>query len=130
MKEKMVNIYNKYREVFKNNRRKAILVMIAFVSVLIVNIFTSYSYYHDENAVSIVHSQVGAILGDNDIVLLIYTENGGVYRLTNSIPTEGYTFASYHCANESPLFYDDTTKKTTVITEEKEICSVYFDISG
>lgn len=124
----------------EENRKKYLTItgILIIFNFLILNLYISYSYYHGEQSFSLINTKVGDMyLEEYDYVLLVYLENtdtsgngNGKYHLSNNIPSIGYTYSGYKCQNNSSLIYDDSTKTTSVTTDQKELCSVYFDIIG
>jgi len=124
----------------KENRKRyltTIGILIIF-NLLLMSIYVSYGYYYEDTGMPLIHASVGNIYYDTyEYSLLVYledTNNSGVgngkYHLVEEIPTFGYTYTGYKCLNNSTLIYDDETKTTSVTTEQKELCYIYFDIIG
>ena len=160
MKEKIITIYEEYKNEFlnyyrnfknsaisyfnniKNNfkvreKRKKYLIFSGLgtiVAILIINLFTSLAFYRSINSIPIVHAIVGNIYDKQyDYVLLVYLENAsdnGDYHLVSDIPTVGYTYNGYKCKNNSILNYDNTLNNTSVTLNEKDVCSIYFDLKN
>jgi len=135
-----------YFEIYKNNllesknRKKYLIITGALIIVhlLLINLYVSYGYYYDKISFSFIKAVVGNInLEKYDYILLVYTEdmdsagNGnGTYHLTESIPTNGYNYSGYKCENNSTLLFDESTMVASVTTNQKDVCSIYFDTSG
>jgi len=132
--------FNNFRKnvLKKENQKKYITLatLIVIFSVLIINLFISFGYYHNEESLLLLKGVVGNIyLNEYDYTLLVYLEeidskgNGnGRYYLTDSIPAFGYNYSGYKCENGSSLIYDEESMATSVSIDQKELCSVYFDI--
>lgn len=114
------------------------VVILVILNLLIINLFISYAYYNDLATIPLIQAKVGSIYDkDSDYVLLVYLENTDEfgngnknYHLSNSIPHLGYSFSGYKCNNNSTLIYDEDTKVTSVTLNQREVCSVYFDITS
>lgn len=142
---KFIKKFKKYFGIFKKNllshenRKKylALMGILIIVNLLIlINFYTSSAYYYVENSFSLIRASVGNVyLRDYDYTLLVYLEesddkgNGkGKYYLTDDIPSVGYSYSGYSCVNNSILIYDANTKTTSVTTDQKDVCSIYFNI--
>lgn len=138
------NIKIRYWEVkkwvLKKEHRKlsiGIGVALIIVSILFINIFSSNAYYHNEISVPIIRTRVGDMISNlYDYILFVYLEDAdntgygsGNYHLGETIPLFGYTYSGYNCKNNSTLIYDDVAKSTSVTVEEKEVCSIYFNLT-
>lgn len=131
---------NRIKESFqtRDNQKKYILILVILIiiNILIINIFFSFAYYEDKAEFPILQVTVGDIYSTKfDYTLLVYIEEvnidgigSGNYRLTDSIPINGYTYSGYKCRNNSVLTYDDVLKTTSVTIKEKETCSIYFNL--
>lgn len=162
--KKIIKIYNDYKKdfitylthfktqlvlFFKNlkkqisnikNRKKylTLIGILIVINLILINKYISFSYYQDEDRLSILRSVVGDMyLNKYDYVLQIYLEdidlNGsgnGNYYLTKEIPTFGYIYSGYKCKNDSTLVFDENTSTASVTTSGKESCSLYFDVIG
>ncbi len=145
-KQEMQEYYLVLKEKIKNDlknpktRRKyiAITSFLLILNLLIVSIFSSYSYYNNAISFPLVKAQVGNIfLEDYDYVLFVYLENANekgegsnTYHLADELPVSGYTYSGYKCQNGSTLNFDEQTLTTSVTITEKEFCSIYFDIGN
>lgn len=124
----------------KENRKKYLTItgILIIINLLIINLFVSFAYYYESDSLSIIRSVVGNMyINEYDYVLLVYLEdtdnNGdgnGKYHLTDNIPVLGYNYSGYKCVNNSTLIYDEETKETSVTLDQKDVCSVYFDVVG
>ena len=128
----------KYEKDFSNPQLQKKYVTIAsillVITILIANIFTSFAYYYDESeGYTLIDATVGRMyIDDYDYTLLIFAESSeaeGVYELTPSIPSIGYTYNGYSCLNNSNLLYSDDNKITKTTLSEKDVCSIYFKVS-
>jgi len=140
--KKLLYYYKKIKENFlkKENRKKYLTTtgILIIINLLLINIYISFGYYYENASLSLIKATVGNMyLEEYDYVLLVYLENmdstgngNGKYRLGDEIPTLGYNYSGYKCQNNSTLIYDEETKTTSVTIEQKEVCSVYFDVIG
>lgn len=148
-RKKLKKLYKKFlyyynsvkRNILRKENRKKYLTTTGILiigNLLLINIYISFGYYFEEASLSLIKATVGNMyLEEYDYVLLVYLENtdstgngNGKYHLSDSIPTLGYNYSGYKCQNNSTLVYDEETKTTSVTMEQKEICSVYFDVIG
>jgi len=139
---KINKYFNKFIDnLLKSENRRKNLIIIAFLIVcnmLALTFYVSYAYYYDELNIPILRTKVGNFkISEYDYVLEVYIENIGLnkegigkYHLTNEIPINGYVYSGYNCLNNSLLIYDDIKKITTVTTNQKELCEIYFDIES
>ena len=126
----MNNILFRIRDLLKNKkyRRGLILVIVIF---LFANIYASNAYYHSESEAYLIKSKIGnPLLNDYDYTLQVYLENitHDDYHLSEKIPIVGYSYSGYNCLNNSSLYYDDINKTTSVTTNIRDICSIYFNL--
>ena len=136
IKEYAKTIFNRFKEDIskKENHKKyiSIFAFIILLNILFINIFASNAYYED-TSFSLINAEVGnPNIENKDYVLLIYlekTKGSSNYYLTNNIPSTGYTYSGYDCENGSQLEYNTSTKTTSVTISQKEICSIYFNLS-
>lgn len=140
--KKFLYYYNSLKDKIlrKENRKKYLTTtgILIIINLFLINIYISFGYYYEEASLSLIKATVGNMyLQEYDYVLLVYLENtdstgngNGKYRLGDEIPTLGYNYSGYKCQNNSTLIYDEETKTTSVTIEQKEVCSVYFDVIG
>lgn len=151
MKEKIKEWYeylkNNYKRVwmtFKENlkepqyRKKYIVLgLLILVNILIINLLFTFAYYTDDDSIPLLQATVGdfAFL-DKDYILYVYIEDAnnegkgsGNYHLTYGIPNVGYKYKSYTCKHNSKLEFNEQTKEVTATLTERDICSIYFNIS-
>ena len=138
--KKLIINFNLLKErLFRKENRKKYLTttgILIILNLLLINIYISFGYYYEEASLSLIRATVGNMYLDKyDYVLLVYLENidingngNGKYRLSEEIPSLGYNYSGYKCKNNSVLLYDETTKMTSVTVEQKEVCSIYFDV--
>lgn len=128
-----------FNEMWKDKTKKNIFIITSsFVLILFVIVVnSSFAFYKSENSFSLISAVVGdKYLKDNDYTLLVYIEdpsktnnnNNKTYKLTNEIPSIGYTYNNYNCKNSSILTYDETNRKASTVITGKEKCSIYFDL--
>ena len=137
-KEIYIKVKNNFME--SKNRKKYLVTtsILIIINLLIINIFISFGYYTDNVQIPLIRAKVGNMnLQEYDYTVLVYLEstdsqgNGnGNYELSGAIPAIGYAYSGYQCDNNSTLIYDADTMTTSVTTDHKERCSVYFDIVG
>lgn len=131
-----IPVYISVKEyLLKAENRKKNLTTIGFL--IIICLFTlismpSFAIYQNEFEFSLINNVVGDKYASQfDYSLLIYIEDSnkcGKYNLTSTIPSLGYNYSGYKCKNNSILIYDNETKNTSVTTNQKDVCSVYFDV--
>lgn len=71
-------------------------------------------------------------LGDEDIILNVYTKTENSYTLFEGeeLPA-GYEVSSYECSsNNTELTYEEATKTFTIKTPERVICDAYMDLKS
>lgn len=110
----------------------ALIVVCLFLLIL----YPSFAYYSNIYEFNIFSGVVGDMYANKfDYSLLIYVEDinsfgegTGSYHLTSDIPTYNYSYSGYKCNNNSILTYDTNTTLTSVTLNQKDICSVYFDV--
>ncbi len=138
VKEFMTNIKENFKNQDTKKKYLATTIILVILNLLIINIFTSFAYYYDKDILTIVEAKVGDInLNKYDYVLRVFLEEAGKdgigtgkYYLSSNIPTIGYTYSNYTCQNGSILNYDEQAKMTSVSLDQKDICSIYFNIVG
>ncbi len=124
--------YNRDLNNPKIRNRYLIIASVGLViTILIANIFTSRAYYYqDTEGALLIQAKVGRMyIDDYDYTLLVFVESDedeSFFKLTESIPSSGYTYNGYSCLNNSTLLYDDGNKITRATIREKDVCSVYF----
>lgn len=139
-KNKIVAFYYDYKEyLLRGENRKqnlTILGSLIVVFLFILVTYPSYAIFKDEYDFSILGSKVGNnYKNEYDYTLLVYIEEvtsgigNGKYNLSGSIPTFGYVYSGYKCENGSTLIYDEMTKLTSVTTNKRDTCSIYFDLT-
>ena len=135
--------YNKTIKFLKNNlndnkkpKKILILTMIIIIAyLLIINVYTSYAYYHSDATFPLINAVVGITYEEKyDYVVLMYKEevntssnNEKTYNLVNEIPTEKYTYNNYKCQNDSVVSFDEKNQSISIISNRKDVCSVYFN---
>lgn len=134
--------YSKVKEnLLRSENRKKYLTttgILIIANLLLINIYISFAYYNETASLSLLKAIVGDMyIEGNDYTLLVYQEdtdstgNGnGKYHLTKNIPAIGYNYSGYKCQNNSTLVFNEETKLASVTMEQKEVCSVYFDVIG
>ncbi len=132
------NNYKQIGNTFKNNlkdpqyrQKYIILFLIISISALLINLLFTFAYYYDDDSFPLIQAKVGDFR-DKDYILLVYIEddsNNGQYHLTYSVPTNGYTYKSYNCKNNSTLVFNDVTKEVTATLKVRDTCSIYFDLN-
>lgn len=133
------NIYYKIKKYLlsSENRRKnltTILLLIVFHLFLLIT--SSNAYYNNVSGIPMLHAVVGDFdIQKYDYVLKIYIQDANnnenkSYHLVDNIPNYNYKYSSYNCKNNSLLTYDEINKVTSVSIEEKEVCSIYFDLEN
>ena len=115
----------------------AIICSIIIINLLIFKLLPSFAIYQDRFEFSVLGGKIGnKLLNEYDYTLLIYIEDeeadgssSGKYNLIREIPAFGYVYSGYKCINDSKLEFDEEIKFTTVTLEQKDVCSVYFNLS-
>ena len=134
LKEKFLIV----KEYVKNNKEKSLFIGSGILGIFILLlILPSFAIYQNNFEFSFLANVVGDMYAnDNDYTLLIYTEEvgdtgegSGIYNLVEAIPTFGYAYSGYTCKNGSTLIYDEVTKTTSVTLDQREVCSIYFDLT-
>ena len=138
--EKFVNITKDY--IFNSRYRRRNLI--ATLILLIVNVIclitfnSTLAIFKNDFEYSIFGGVIGNRLSnDTDYSLLVYIEGTNelgeanqVYRLAEKIPEKGYTYTRYECLNDSVLVYNEESLSTSVSLSQKDVCSVYFDLTN
>jgi len=160
LKKKLIEIYEEYKKDFikykkeyiykfkkyyftikrnllsSKNRKKnlTIIGILIVLNLFVLSLYVSFAYYNEVASVPLVHASVGNMYSNQyDYVLLVYLEddyNVKHYHISENIPLYGYTYNSYKCNNNSTLIYDNVTKTTSVTLTQKDICSIYFDLTS
>lgn len=132
--------YRVFKEtLLKSENRKRNLTTIGvflFVYLFLLIISPSYAVYLDRYEFSVLGSKVGDKYSKYyDYTLHVYIEDinnsgegSGNYNLTSDIPVSGYSYSGYNCKNGSTLIYDESTQNTSVSLDQKDVCSIYFDL--
>lgn len=143
--KKIIKNYKKIKEYLlceKNRKRNlttiGILIIVNFISLISIMTLSSYAIYKNNTEFSVLGARIGDKYSNKfDYTLLVYIEEvndsgagSGTYNLTSDIPTIGYTYSGYKCKNNSTLTYDDSTLMTSVITNQRDVCSMYFDLTN
>lgn len=144
LKNKTLKIYKEFKkkitEKLNLEENKSIYLSIGgvliLINLLIINLYVSYGYYHNEASIPLLNAVVGNMnINKYDYTLSVFLEKTdelglgtGSYYLAEDIPTTGYSYKSSKCVNNSVLTYDVKTHMTSVTTERKDACSIYFDV--
>lgn len=139
-KEKLILAKEQIIKSFKDPKTQkkyiALTSLLIVITILLVNLYTSFAYYNDDEGYPILHAKVGNMyLNNYDYVLLVYLENAdspdnSTYHLANNIPLTGYDYSGYSCQNNSTLLFDEDTRNTQVNLVKKDVCSIFFDLKG
>ena len=121
-------------------RRRNLLVTgsLIIVCLFLLVLYPSFAFYQNNYEFDLIGGVVGDMYANQfDYSLLIYIEETnslgegtGTYKLTSEIPTFNYVYSGFKCNNNSTLKYDETTAFTSVTLNQKDICSIYFDLLG
>jgi len=134
------NLSNIFENVFlKSEYRKRNLLVVGFLIIFgcfLLILMPSFAFYQNKYEFDLLSGVVGDMYASKfDYSLLIYVEEtnelgegSGRYNLTSEIPTFGFSYSGYKCNNNSVLTYDETSLNTSVTLNQKDICSVYFDL--
>lgn len=126
-----VFLTSKYRK-----RNLIVTGSLIIVCLFLLVLYPSFAYYQNDYEFKLIGGVVGDMYANQfDYSLLIYVEEpnslgdgSGTYNLTSEIPSFNYVYSGYKCNNNSTLNYDETTTLASVTINQKEICSLYFDL--
>ncbi len=110
-------------------KEKLIYIVIAILSVLIINLYTSYAYYVQESYIPILKSKVGnKKLKEFDYSLTILIKNDNDYIEVDKIPENGYILKNKKCINGSNIEVND--KKAKAEITKKDACMLYYELEN
>ena len=105
-----------------------LLLLLIFIDIYLLIRYYSNAYYINSLNTYLVRSKVGI---NYDYILYIYLEDeSGNYSLTPTVPLEGYVYNRYDCKNNSEIIFNEEEKDILVSLSNKDICSIYFNLSS
>ena len=130
-----INFENIYLKSEYKKRNISITISCIILGLFLL-IFPSFAFYQNSYKFELMQGIVGDMYSNQfDYSLLIYLEQSdlegkgtGTYKLTSDIPIFGFAYSGYKCKNESILNYDEENLTTSVTLNEKDVCSIYFDL--
>ena len=118
----------------KDNYKKLLAIDLSLIVICLFLLVTyfSFAYYNNDLSIRFLNAKVGNFLTNNsDLSIVIYVQNASgtnKYRIASDVPELGYSFKEVSCKNDSIINYDDVTKQITVSVNQKDECSLFFDI--
>lgn len=118
----------------KDNYKKflAIDLSLIVICLFLLVAYFSFAYYNNDLSIRFLNAKVGNFLTNNsDLSIVIYVQNASgtnKYRIASDVPELGYSFKEVSCKNDSIINYDDVTKQIAVSVNQKDECSLFFDI--